>query len=165
MWFPLGGKSLAMNRIVRTDDCDVWLDRIERLFLFTSPFQGEQFVVMLVVSDTNISDVEQAALSKEFVQQGCRYAVCTGFRCSSWDDSIDLAAISTDPNFNPPDDRFVMTTWHQDDQIPDVVEYFRWNTCFADFVPRHFLILFLGSNATAEEQAVEAVHRFFGKAT
>ena len=154
-----------MKQIVQNDDCDVWLDRIERPFLFKSPFEGEQFVLMLVVNDTTISDDEQATLSKEIVQQGCRYAVCTGFKCSSWDESIDLAVISTDPDFNPPDDRVVMTTWHQDEPIPDVVEYFRWNTCFDDFLPRHFLIVFLGSNSTAEEQATEAVHRFFDKAT
>jgi hypothetical protein len=100
-----------------------------------------------VVADAKITNDERDALSKEIVRQGCRYAVCTGFQCSKWDDSIDTAFIATDPNFSPPEERFIMTTWHENDPIEDVSNFFRWNTTFENFSPQHYLVILVGGDA------------------
>ncbi len=150
-----------MENAVRCGDFDVWLDTLNRPFKFHSPFLGEDFVVMLVVNDTTIAEGERAELSGEIVRQGCRYAVSTGHGCSSWDDAIDIAFLETDPNFNPPDDRFVMTSWHENDSIEGVVEFFRSCTAFDDYTPKNFMVIFLGQNQKVEEDTRRALAQFF----
>lgn len=46
-----------------------------------------------------------------------------GMRCSDWDDSIDWANTE---KFNPNDiplDQFVVTTWHEDESLEDVLSF------------------------------------------
>jgi hypothetical protein len=141
-----------MDRLTQSSDCDVWVARVDRPFQFTSPFAGQDCAVLLLAADPAITPEERAAVSAELVRQGCRYAVCAGHQCSAWDDAIDWAFLATSPTFTPPDERFVMTTWHSDDPLEDVVEFFRWNTTFDDFIPTRFLALILGGEADVEEQ-------------
>lgn len=128
---------------------------------FVSPFGAEEYVLLLVIKRTDILYREQKELSERFIASGCRYAVCFGFECSSWDDSIDYAFIFSDPNLNPPDERFVMTIWPEDESIEDVVEYLRFNTVFDDFVPRKFLLLFIGEDSTLARRALEKGRELF----
>ena len=104
-----------MERVAQSEAFDLWFDRIDRPYSFTSPFSGKDFVLMMVVADPSVTETERADFSDQIIQAGCRYAVCAGHDCSRWDDSIDLAYIATHPNFCPPDERFVMTTWHQNE--------------------------------------------------
>ncbi len=151
-----------MVRLGRTADTDVWFDQLARPFSFSSPFHGEDFVLMLVVAVAEITTEERHALSAEIIRQGCRYAVCTGHECSRWDDSIDFAYLETSPDYSPPDERFVMTTWHENDSIEDVVEFFRLNTTFDDFVTRHFLAIVLGGETETESEVRFTVSKAFG---
>ena len=154
-----------MTPIVQGDGCELWFDIIERPFRFASPFKGGDFALLLVINDKAVSDNEQTALCKEIIEAGCRNAVCAGFKCSSWHDSIDFAFASTARDFDPPDDKYVMTTWHDDESITDVVEFLRLNAWYEDYFPQHFLVVLIGSNATVEEQILEAVHCHFGTTT
>ncbi len=43
-----------------------------------------------------------------------------GIECSSWDDSVDYANIESFNCENIPDDKFVMTTWHENESIEEV---------------------------------------------
>lgn len=128
-----------------------------RPFQFRSPFAGEDFVLLLVVAARFISPEEQAELSSSIVAENCRYAVCWGHRCSSWDDSIDFAFMSTDPNFDPPDERDVMTTWHEHETLEETAWFFMWSTTFDDFVPQNFLAVVLGGSENALDAARSAI--------
>ena len=150
-----------MEHVARGPDYDVWLDSVDRPFKFHSPFSGDDFVVMLVVNDITITEGERAALSTDIVRQGCRYAVSTGHGCSNWDDALDWAFLETDPSFNPPDDRFVMTTWHENDPLEEVVRFFRWNTAFDDFTPKNFIVIFLGQDPLIEAETRRALAQSF----
>ena len=130
---------------------------LERPYEFLSPFSGKEYAAMIWVVDTAVVVEEQASLSKQLVEQGCRYAVCAGHECSTWDDSIDIAFLDTDQNFQPPDERFVLTTWHEGESVEDVAEFFVLNTSFDNFVAKNFLVLFVGRDKELEERAVEAV--------
>ena len=150
-----------MEEIVNNAEVRVWFAGLERPYSLNSPFGNEDYVTLLVVNDTTITPNEQAHTSDQLVGSSCRYAVCTGHQCSSWDDSIDMAFIESDPNFDPPDERFVMTTWHEDEPIEDLVEYLRWSTVFDDFVPKNFLVLFLGESPHLQKRALEAALHLF----
>jgi hypothetical protein len=150
-----------MERIVQNSEFDVWFDVIEKPYNFSSPFNSQEYIVLLVINDSDVSDVEQKDLSEQLVASRIRYAVCTGYECSTWDDSIDYAFIFSDPNLEPPKERFVMTTWHENESIEDVVEYFRWNTVFDDFVPKNFLALFVGESSELYYRTLKSLRYFF----
>jgi hypothetical protein len=59
----------------------------------------------------------------------------------------------------------LMTTWHENEPIEEVVEFFRWNTSFANFTARNFLIVFLGDDPKSEAEVLRAVASEFGGST
>ena len=136
---------------------NAWAASLARPFVFKSPCDGEDFALLLVAFDESITADEQSGLSDELVKRGCRYAVCAGSDCSSWDDSIDMAYLATDPGYAPPDDRFVMTTWHDDEPLGDVAEFFVRNTSFDRFEAKHFLVVCLGGSREDYERTRDAV--------
>lgn len=99
---------------------------------FVSPFDGEAFVCIIFNNDPIISNDEQNKISDNLIASNCRYAVCAGHDCSSWDDSIDWAYISTDENYDPPDETFVMPTWHDDETVNDIMFFGLNNSNFDD---------------------------------
>jgi hypothetical protein len=104
----------------------------------------QPYAVWVLLSE-KIPPAAQDAISAKLVSSGCRYAVASGPECTTWDDSIDEAAIQL-----LPDDEHIMTTWHDDDTIEEVAEFFALWTTFDDFVPKAFLILGLGAHARVE---------------
>jgi|GEM_PF-2287065 len=108
------------------------------------PFAGADFVVLIINNDPDISTDDQYALSLALVRAGCRYAVCIGHNCSTWDDSVDYANMELDPELT--DSKFVMTTWHENDTPDQIANFFLNCTTFDDNVFTNFLILSVGPN-------------------
>jgi hypothetical protein len=120
--------------------------QLPRPFRFVSPFEGNEFVALVYVDDKHISPEEQEQLSDQIVTAGCRYAVCAGHLCSSWDNSIDMADLRRN-NMEINEKTFVMTSWHEDEPVEDIVFHFLNVTWFDDFVPENFLVVILGGNS------------------
>jgi hypothetical protein len=120
--------------------------QLRRPYAFSSPFGRDSFAICLYVADPSVTPDEQATLSREIVRQGCRYAVCAGERCSSWDDSIDMADLERN-NWEVKDATFVMTTWHEDESVEDIVLFFLNNMRFDDWTAVNFLVAVIGGNA------------------
>jgi hypothetical protein len=119
--------------------------QIKKPFKFSSPFEEEEFVALLFVDEKQITPVEQERLSDEIVAAGCRYAVCAGHLCSSWDDSIDMADLRRN-NMETNEKTFVMTSWHEDEPVEDIVFHFLNVTWFDDFVPENFMVVVVGDD-------------------
>lgn len=115
------------------------------------------FAALVSVHDAHVSADDQARLSADLVRLGCRYAVCRGHDCSSWDDSIDFAYLETDANFDPPDETFVMTTWHVDDALSEVARYLVRLASYEGFVPERFLIVCVGGSTGEFDEVCAAV--------
>jgi hypothetical protein len=145
-----------MGELGRVGDKRLWLLELDRPYRFVSPFDGDEFAVLIGAQDPTITPHEQMALSDQVVQQGCRYALAMGINASSWDTSLDLAYILNDPLLDPPEHRCLMTTWHDDEPPEDVAEWLILNTSFDDFVPVNFLILSLGPRGDLHERVVTA---------
>ncbi|MFT3870245.1 MAG: hypothetical protein QM715_17490 [Nibricoccus sp.] len=105
---------------------------------------------------TDVSTEEQTMISAAIVASGCRYAVCYGHRCSSWDDSIDLAAVENGEEKSA----FVMTTWHENDTPEDVAFFFWNNTSFDDFTAERLGVFILGPDSKTEASLVAAFDSF-----
>jgi hypothetical protein len=127
-----------------------------RPYDFSSPFHGEEFAVLLYVADKCVSPAEQAKVSRALVAQGCRYAVCAGCNCSSWDDSIDFAALERS-DCEPKDEDFVMTTWHENEKLTDIARFFLYDTGLGRGRPERFLVLILGDNPGDRREIEEAI--------
>jgi hypothetical protein len=141
----------------RLNVADAWLGRVDRPYRFASPFQGREFALLLVVGDADVTAGEQRALSEELVRQGCRYAVCFGHACSTWDDSIDMVGVMAEiEGHSPP---FVMTTWHEHEALDEVVDFFVDCTEIANGPPERFVILLVGGPDHLERAVRSAVQR------
>ncbi len=142
-------------------DRQVWLFRLHRPYEFLSPCPDREFALLLVVGDETVNADEQWELATQFVHQSCRYAVCFGHDCSSWDDAIDMVTVIEEVDGLPPRP-FVMTTWHDTDTLQETVEYFAGNTRFDDWVPSRLVAVILGGDKRLEQSVREALRKHLG---
>jgi hypothetical protein len=67
----------------------------------------------------------QAAVSDWLVASGCLFMMAWGEGCSSWDDSVDYANLEAWNWGEIPEHSFVMTTWHDDEPLSEVLGFAR----------------------------------------
>lgn len=78
---------------------------------------------VVVIVEAPVTPTWQHAVSRWLVEGGCLYMMAWGLDCSSWDDSVDMANLEMF-DFEPiPEERFVMTTWHEEDPLQEVFWY------------------------------------------
>lgn len=129
-----------MELLAIRDDKQIWLHQFTRPYrLLVPPFPGECYAAILLANDPSITPEEQAALSTDLVNTDCRYAVCAGHDCASWDISVDLAYLEKH-NYSS-GENFVMTSWHEDEPIDDVIFFSLTCTNFDEHDFHHYLIL------------------------
>ena len=126
---------------------EVKLVQTIRPFEYASPYSGEEHTLLVCVADASVTDGERAKVSTEIIAAKCRYAVCWGYECSAWDTAIDWAYIETDENFSPPDETFVMTTWHEDESVEDAIDFWWMNTWFDDYESTRLAVLVIGGDS------------------
>lgn len=136
---------------------DVRLTTLQPPYRFESPFGGKGYVLLLHSDDPNIQPHVQSAFADQIVATGCRYACCSGVTCSSWHDAIDLSFVGTGSSNQRLEERFVMTTWHEQERLGDVVWFALNNTSFGDFVAERLLIVLLSPDTGREQEVREAV--------
>ena len=85
--------------------------------LTTQPFRA------VVVIEQAVSDDWRLEVSRWLVRSGCRYMMAWGPDCSLWDDDVDWANQEQFGDEEIPDDRFIWTTWHDDETLFDVFWY------------------------------------------
>jgi hypothetical protein len=141
-----------------SSDPDVQLDQVESPRRFRSPFDGNPFA-MLIVSDGSLSKTQRNRLCDEIVRSGCRYACCAGPDGEIWHDTLDESFIATDPEFDPPEDALIMTTWH-DAGVEDGLSFLFHNTRIDGQPPSRYLILCVGAGVDPTPILAELQSRF-----
>jgi hypothetical protein len=77
------------------------------------------FRAIVLVRET-VSNDWRNRVSDWLVSSGCLYMLAWGIDCSVWDDAVDWSNLAAF-DFKPiPPDRFVMTTWHEDESMEEV---------------------------------------------
>src|SRR5215467_8233133 len=74
----------------------------------------------VVLIEEPINSEWRAKVSAWLVDAGCLYMMAWGNDCSSWDDSVDIANLEQFNYENIPDERFVMTTWRENEPLAEV---------------------------------------------
>lgn len=154
--------AFIMERIARIGPKEIWLEVLARPYEFQSPFSGQEFVCILMANDSSITPAEQNHISDRIVAEGCRYAVCGGIDCSSSHDAVDWAHLVTDPDYHPPDETFVMTTWHEDESPAEVIWFGLHCTNFDQHDFTRYLLLLLGPDPHLENELREMVAKEAG---
>jgi hypothetical protein len=99
-------------------------------------------------NDPTLSGDERDAIAMELVRAGCRYAVCSGPDGTLWDDAVDAASLEVSC---PQRKERVMTTWHDDDTLEEIAEFFAGHTSFDDYRPDTFILAGIGPPAQLDE--------------
>ena len=71
----------------------------------------------VVVVDSEVTPEWRSQVSDWLVQSGCLYMMAWGQNCGEWDTSVDLANMAMFDYGEIPDDKFVMTTWHENESL------------------------------------------------
>ena len=87
------------------------------------------FKAVVVLNASYTSDW-QDEVSKWLVTSGCLYMMAWGPACTTWDDSVDWAVRVIYPGDETPDEKFVMTTWHDDESLEEVFWFAQFNGSF-----------------------------------
>ncbi len=74
----------------------------------------------IVIVEETVEQEWQEWISDWLVGSGCLYMMAWGKDCSSWDDSVDHSNLKEWDYKDIPEDKFVMTTWHDDESLEDV---------------------------------------------
>lgn len=77
----------------------------------------------VIVIDADTSPAWREAVSDWLVGAGCLYAMAWGANSSAWDDAIDMANLRRFDFETIPSDRFVMTTWHDDEPLVETFQF------------------------------------------
>lgn len=85
-----------------------------------SDFQHRRAIVII---EQDVEEVWQDQISDWIAASGCLCMMAWGRDCSSWDDSVDHANLSQFDYGAIPEDRFIMTTWHDDETLSEVFFY------------------------------------------
>lgn len=75
---------------------------------------------MVVLVEAEVTAAWQTAVSDWIVEKGVLYVIAWGVDCSAWDDAVDWVLLEAFDYGEIPIERFVMTTWHEDETIDEV---------------------------------------------
>ena len=111
-----------------------------------APFSGEEYVCLVWAADNTFDEAARMRIVGALIDSGCRYVVCGGVDCEQWHDDADVAFSKLEVCSNA-DVPFVMTTWHHNESIEDVVFF---ATCCTNFDGHDFkclLVLVVGQES------------------
>jgi hypothetical protein len=112
---------------------------------FTPP-PGEGAYSLLLITLASIPREEKLRLAAQIIASDARSIACWGVECEDWHDTLDWAYLASDENFNPPDERFVMTSWHENESLAETVFYLWFCGIIDDNFPTRVGIFILGDS-------------------
>jgi len=146
-----------MELLTTRDGKEVWFHQIERPFLLEPPFPGRRYVAIVFSNDETVTDTERQAVTRALFSSGCRYGVFAGHACGFWESALDSACIESDPDYQPSDEAFTMTTSHEGESVEDVMFFGLMNTSFGSYDFDRFLILLVGSRLGLRDEVQAAI--------
>jgi hypothetical protein len=75
----------------------------------------------VIVTEADASEDWRERITEWLVQSGCLFAVTWGQDCEKWHDSVDGANLREFDYGDIPEDRFVMTTWHEKGPVEEAL--------------------------------------------
>ena len=110
----------------------------------------------LILIEREVSREFQWEVSKALVKAGCLFSLAWGIDCTSWDDSVDYAFLEHYNYGEYPEDKFVMTTWHDGGSLQETIEFAKFCTKYSDVKLDDILVLDFGTQE--RENLVEELY-------
>lgn len=95
----------------------------------------------LILIEREVGGDYRNEVSKALVKAGCLFSLAWGIDCSAWDDSCDWAFLEVYDFSDFPEKKFVMTTWHEDETLEEVVEFAKHCTDYSEVNIEDILVL------------------------
>lgn len=136
-------------KIIQTkDDKNIWLENFLNDKQISFPFNNKPFVCIIW---NNREDFVSPTLIEKILKANCKYFVAGGKDCEKRHDYADEINISLYPNFNPPDSKDVMTTWHEKESLKEVIWFALNNTNFDNHDFKNYLLIQIDTNFPKED--------------
>ncbi|MEZ5892904.1 MAG: hypothetical protein R3C58_07145 [Parvularculaceae bacterium] len=88
------------------------------------PLNGAFSAVVIIECD--ITAKWRALVSRWLVRNGCLFMMAWGRECALWDESVDYANIDQFGGKVIPEENYVYTTWHDDEELEEVFWFSRY---------------------------------------
>lgn len=88
----------------------------------------------VVVSEQQAEQAWRDRIGEWLVRSGCLYMMAWGQEAQQWHNSVDWALLRIHDFEDIPDDKHVMTTWHDDEPLAEVF-WFSGHTAWHDSAP------------------------------
>jgi hypothetical protein len=75
----------------------------------------------VLIADEGASQDWQNDVCSWLAESGCLYFIAWGVACEGWHDTMDWTALEAFDFSEIPDDRFVMTTWHDKEPLSEAL--------------------------------------------
>ena len=95
----------------------------------------------LVLIEREVGTDYRKEVSAALVAAGCLHALAWGLDCSLWDDAVDWAFLDYHGYGDYPEDKFVMTSWHDDETLEETVHFAKHCTTYSDVKLDDILVL------------------------
>ena len=113
------------------------------------------FIAIVLVED-EVIDTWMWDASRWLVASGCRYMLAWGQECEAWHDAVDDANLEAFDYEEVPEDRVVMTTWHEDDDMEEVFWFAKHRAAHPAVPLNTTLILHIAPTSRKDE--IEALY-------
>jgi len=151
---------MQLTRIADVAGRQIYGTRLANGESFSDTFLATPFPCLLWTHDAAPLQEFRIQLARELTRSDCRYAVCGGTDCERLHDIIDEAIVEDSLATGSEDDRpLVMTTWHAEDSMTDVAEFFIMCTNFEEHHFSKFLVVHLGGAADEHRRLEQEVAR------
>ena len=109
----------------------------------------------LVIISESVSQARQSEISMWLVKSGCVVMCAWGINCSAWDDSVDDASIEMFNYDLPPPERFVLTTWHENESLEDAMFFLKHTITHPEHDLENAVLLHISSQNQCSEIVTE----------
>ncbi|WP_334184471.1 DUF7684 family protein [Novosphingobium sp.] len=76
---------------------------------------------VVLIAERAVAQVWRDEVASWLVDRGCLYFIAWGVACEDWHDAVDWTVLEAFDFGEIPDDRFVMTTWHSKETLPEAL--------------------------------------------
>jgi len=75
----------------------------------------------VLIAEEAVSQEWKSEVCSWLIESGCLYFIAWGVACEAWHDTVDWTVLEAFDFGEIPDDRFVMTTWHDNEPLSDAL--------------------------------------------
>lgn len=85
----------------------------------TPPRRGAHPFRAVLIAEEATSQIWRDEVALWLVESECRYFIAWGMACEAWHDTVDWTVLEVFDFGEIPDDKFVMTTWHDKESLSE----------------------------------------------